>query len=145
MVSPSGFGTPPKQETHPLRSPSQELTFVYSTTSNGLNYMASQYKAFARRLVKSSKDRPTNIGNPIEYVLREVTQMVVETSGGESELVYEPLPKGGNPKRRCPQGSRVKEVLGWVGAPPRSRGLRRTLDWFARRLDSSQRAATTTR
>lgn len=71
--------------------------------------------------------------------------MVVETSGGESEPVYEPLPKGGNPKRRCPQGSRAKEVLGWEVRLPAREGLKRTLDWFARRLDSSQRAATTGR
>ncbi len=49
------------------------------------------------------------MGTPIEYMLREVTRMVVELAGGESELVYEPLPKGGQPKSLPPRRSRLRQ------------------------------------
>ena len=107
--------------------------------------MASQHNAFAWALMKSSEDRSVNIGNPVEYTARDIAQTVAELSGSESELVYEPLPKRGDPKRRCQQVSRAREVLGWEPRLPARDDLGQTLDWFAQRLDSSQKAVTTGR
>jgi dTDP-glucose 4,6-dehydratase len=95
--------------------------------------------------MKSSEDRFVNIGNPAEYAARDIAQTVAELSGSESELVYEPLLKRDDPKRRCPRVSRAKEVLGWEPRLPARDGLGQTLDWFAQRLDSSQKAVTTGR
>jgi dTDP-glucose 4,6-dehydratase len=96
------------------------------------------------RLMRSSESRPVNVGNPTEYAVAEIARMVIELSGSESELVYEPLPED-DPKRRCPEISRAKEALGWEPRVPARRGLKKTLQWFAQLLDNPPKAATTKR
>jgi dTDP-glucose 4,6-dehydratase len=87
------------------------------------------------RLVRSAETRPVNIGNPNELTVREVDDMVIEISGSESELVYEPLPED-DPKQRCPDITRAGESLGWVPRVGAREGLEKTLAWFAERSDS---------
>jgi dTDP-glucose 4,6-dehydratase len=84
----------------------------------------------ALRLMQSSEDSPVNVGNPIEHTVSEIARMIIELSGTESEIVYEPLPKD-DPKRRCPEITRARETLGWEPRVPAREGLRKTLDWFA--------------
>jgi nucleoside-diphosphate-sugar epimerase len=62
----------------------------------------------------------------------EIAQMVIELCGGESELVHEPLPED-DPKRRCPDITRAREVLDWEPRVPAREGLKKTLSWFAER------------
>src|SRR5215210_7775700 len=54
-----------------------------------------------RRLMMSQEYRPTNIGNPVEYQVREVAEMIIELSASDSVIVHEPLPED-DPRRRCP-------------------------------------------
>jgi nucleoside-diphosphate-sugar epimerase len=85
----------------------------------------------------SPETRPVNVGNPVEYTVKEVAALIMELSGSTSELVYEPLPQD-DPKQRCPDVTRAREVLGWeprVGAPE---GLSRTIEWFAERHARSE-------
>ena len=70
------------------------------------------------------------MGNPVEYTVREVAELVLELSGSPSELVYEPLPTD-DPKQRCPDISRAREVLNWEPRVGAEEGLSRTLRWFA--------------
>jgi dTDP-glucose 4,6-dehydratase len=91
------------------------------------------------RLMKSKESRPVNIGNPHEMSVLEIAEMIIEiskeiSSGSESELVFEPLPKD-DPKRRCPDIGRAREVLGWEPRVAVDEGLRATLEWFARRRE----------
>jgi dTDP-glucose 4,6-dehydratase len=86
------------------------------------------------RLMRSQESRPVNIGNPREYTVGEVARMVIELSGSESEIVYEPLPAD-DPKRRCPEIGRAREVLGWEPEVGAREGLKKTLEWFARRTE----------
>jgi dTDP-glucose 4,6-dehydratase len=83
------------------------------------------------RLMHSTESRPVNIGHPVEYPVREIAEMVVELSGSGSGIVYGPLPED-DPKRRCPDISRAREVLGWEPRVPAVEGLEKTLDWFVR-------------
>jgi nucleoside-diphosphate-sugar epimerase len=95
--------------------------------------------------MRSSEEvRPVNLGNPKEHTVGEIAQMVIELSGTESELVFEPLPED-DPKRRCPDIARARETLSWEPRVPAEEGLKKTVDWFAQRLDSDQEAATTGR
>jgi nucleoside-diphosphate-sugar epimerase len=59
--------------------------------------------------------------------------MVIEISGSESKAVHEPLPED-DPKRRCPDIARAKGSLGWEPRIAAAEGLKRTLEWFAKRL-----------
>jgi dTDP-glucose 4,6-dehydratase len=83
------------------------------------------------RLMHSDEDPPVNVGNPVEYTVREIAEMVIELSGSRSEIVYQPLP-GDDPKRRCPNITRAHETLGWEPRTPAREGLQKTLAWFAR-------------
>src|SRR5215216_5923276 len=64
------------------------------------------------RLMKSEETRPVNIGNPVEYSVREVAEMVIELSGSQSGISHQPLPED-DPKQRCPDITRAREALGW--------------------------------
>jgi dTDP-glucose 4,6-dehydratase len=103
------------------------------------------------RLMKSTENRPVNVGNPNEMSVGEIAEMVIdlcaEISGNPSEVVYEPLPED-DPKRRCPDITRAKEVLGWEPRVSAREGLEKTLSWFAQRPSerpSERREAPTAR
>jgi dTDP-glucose 4,6-dehydratase len=89
------------------------------------------------RLMRSPETRPVNIGNPVEYTVKDVAGLIVELSNSASELVYEPLPQD-DPKQRCPDVARAREVLGWEPRIPATEGLSRTIGWFAERLARSE-------
>jgi dTDP-glucose 4,6-dehydratase len=91
----------------------------------------------ALRLMRSDERRPVNVGNPVEYTVKEIAELVIELSGSESTLAYEPLPED-DPKRRCPDITRAKEILGWEPRVGAREGLRKTLEWFAGRSSQSE-------
>jgi dTDP-glucose 4,6-dehydratase len=89
------------------------------------------------RLTRSQESRPVNIGNPREYTVGEIAELVIELSGGESKIVYEPLPAD-DPKRRRPEITRAREVLGWEPRVGAREGLKKTLEWFAERTEHAR-------
>jgi dTDP-glucose 4,6-dehydratase len=93
-----------------------------------------------RLLMQSDESRPVNIGNPTEYRVREVAEMIIELSGSDSEIVHEPLPAD-DPRRRRPDVSRAREVLGWEPRTSAREGLRTTLRWFSGRLANERTEA----
>lgn len=72
---------------------------------------------------------PVNIGNPIEFTIRELAETVIDLSGSRSELVFEPLPSD-DPTRRRPDISLAKEKLDWEPKMMLREGLAKTIDWF---------------
>ena len=56
--------------------------------------------------------------------------MIVKLSGSRSEILQGPLPED-DPKRRCPDISRAREVLAWEPTTPAAEGLKKTIAWFA--------------
>jgi dTDP-glucose 4,6-dehydratase len=89
------------------------------------------------RLMRSPEDRPVNIGNPVEYSVRQVAEMILEISGSQSGIVFEPLPED-DPKQRRPDITRARETLGWEPRVPAKEGLKLTFEWFAQRLSPSE-------
>ena len=77
-------------------------------------------------LMRSEEWRPVNIGNPEERTVQQIAELIIGLSGSESPIVYEPLPED-DPKRRCPDIGRAREVLGWGPRVSASDGLRKTL------------------
>jgi UDP-glucuronate decarboxylase len=72
---------------------------------------------------------PTNIGNPVEFTVRELAEKVIELTGSSSTLVKEPLPQD-DPQQRQPDISRAKRELGWEPSVPLEQGLVKTIDYF---------------
>ncbi len=89
------------------------------------------------RLMHSREARPVNIGNPVEYSVRGVAELILRLSGSRSPLVYKPLPED-DPKQRRPDITRAREVLGWGPRVPAQEGLELTLEWFAKKERSGR-------
>jgi len=85
------------------------------------------------RLMHGEEWRPVNIGNPVEYTVKEVAELILELSGSRSEIVYKPLPQD-DPKQRCPDITRAREALGWEPRTPAREGLEATINWFEQRV-----------
>ncbi len=82
-------------------------------------------------LAESGEHLPVNIGNPDEYTLLQLANAVIEASGAESSVTFEPLPTD-DPQVRQPNIDRAKELLGWEPTVPLSEGLRKTIDQSGR-------------
>ena len=72
---------------------------------------------------------PVNIGNPGEFTIRELAELVIELTGAKSKLVQRPLPAD-DPTRRRPDITLAKAKLGWEPKVPLREGLAETIKWF---------------
>lgn len=72
---------------------------------------------------------PVNIGNPVEFTIRELAEQVIELAGSKSQLVFRPLPDD-DPTRRRPDITLAKRELNWEPKIPLRDGLKQTIDWF---------------
>ncbi|HMB55071.1 MAG TPA: UDP-glucuronic acid decarboxylase family protein [Thermoanaerobaculia bacterium] len=90
------------------------------------------------RLLGSDCEEPVNIGNPQEMTIREFAEAILEATGSDSELGYEPLPVD-DPKVRRPDISRARELLGWEPKVALAEGLEQTVDYFRDELAARQR------
>jgi UDP-glucuronate decarboxylase len=72
---------------------------------------------------------PVNLGNPREFTIRELAELVIELTGSKSALRHEPLPED-DPTRRQPDISLARQRLQWEPAVPLRDGLMRTIAWF---------------
>ena len=80
---------------------------------------------------------PVNIGNPGEFTVAELAELVLELTATASPVVHRPLPAD-DPQRRRPDISRAKALLGWEPTIPLAQGLPRTIAWFAAQLASER-------
>ena len=81
------------------------------------------------RLLRSDYHMPVNIGNPVEISLLQFAQEVIELTGSNSKIIFQPLPQD-DPKQRKPNIDKAKEILGWEPKVDRKEGLKRTLEYF---------------
>jgi dTDP-glucose 4,6-dehydratase len=80
-------------------------------------------------LSQSDERMPVNLGNPVERTMLEFAEVIREMTGTKSEIVFEPLPQD-DPKRRRPDISKAKRVLGWEPEVPLEEGLKPTIAYF---------------
>jgi dTDP-glucose 4,6-dehydratase len=81
------------------------------------------------RLFMKGDAMPTNIGNPTEFTMRQLADLVAELTGSKSPIVTRPLPAD-DPKQRQPDISKARKQLGWEPTIPLRRGLVRTIEYF---------------
>jgi UDP-glucuronate decarboxylase len=74
---------------------------------------------------------PVNIGNPREFTMLQLAQLVIELTGSSSKLVFRDLPAD-DPKQRCPDITLAKTKLGWEPQIPLETGLKRVIEYFSR-------------
>jgi len=72
---------------------------------------------------------PINLGNPGEFTIAQLAELVIEQTGTTAGISYFPLPQD-DPVRRQPDITRAKETLGWAPTIPLAEGLTRTIEFF---------------
>lgn len=91
-------------------------------------YVSDEIDGFLR-LAKSSEHSPVNIGNPVEFTILECAKRVIEVTGSKSAIRYETLPQD-DPKRRQPDITRARTLLGWEPKIDLETGLKLSLQYF---------------
>jgi dTDP-glucose 4,6-dehydratase len=107
----------------------QTRSFCYATDEVDGNY----------KLFMSGDHNPTNIGNPDEYTVQQLAELVVELTGTTSAIVHEPLPRD-DPKVRKPDITRARAMLGWEPRVHVRDGLARTIEYFRSKLGTAMMA-----
>ncbi|MDH3546689.1 MAG: SDR family oxidoreductase [Gammaproteobacteria bacterium] len=79
---------------------------------------------------------PINLGNPVEFTILELAELVLELIGSSSKLERKPLPVD-DPRQRQPDITKAGDQLGWEPSVPLKEGLRHTIEYFDRLLKDS--------
>ena len=72
---------------------------------------------------------PVNLGNPGEFTMLELAELVLKLTGSKSKIVYRPLPSD-DPTQRCPVIDLAKEKLNWQPTVKLEDGLKLTIEYF---------------
>jgi len=81
--------------------------------------------------VKQAPDGPVNLGNPVEFTMLELAELVLEHTGSASRIEFRALPQD-DPRQRRPDITRARTLLGWEPRVPLREGLAPTAAHFAR-------------
>ena len=87
------------------------------------------------RLMNTTDDitGPCNLGNPVEFTMLQLAQMILDLTGSKSALIRKPLPQD-DPRQRQPDISTAKKILGWEPSEQLREGLVKTISYFENRL-----------
>lgn len=103
----------------------QTRSFCYvDDLIRGILYLAAAPKDFTG---------PVNLGNPEEFTIRQLAEMVIDFTGSPSRLVFRPLPED-DPRQRCPDIALARRTLDWMPATRLKDGLKQTIAYFEREL-----------
>jgi dTDP-glucose 4,6-dehydratase len=94
------------------------------------------------RLFHADRAEPVNIGNPHEFTIRELAEVVLEETGSNSPIERLPLPED-DPKIRQPDITIARELLGWEPAVDLREGIRQTLPYFREAVEQRDSRART--
>ncbi len=76
---------------------------------------------------------PLNLGNPSEFKVIELAKLVLKLTGAKSKIKFLPLPED-DPKKRKPNITKAKKILGWQFRVSLEEGLKKTIEYFKARL-----------
>ncbi|MBL4576640.1 MAG: GDP-mannose 4,6-dehydratase, partial [Opitutaceae bacterium] len=97
--------------------------------SRSFCYVDDLVDGFVRFMDQEEIVGPMNLGNPVEFTMRELAQQIITLTGTKSKIVHEPLPED-DPRQRQPDISLAKKHLGWEPKVFLEEGLKRTIDYF---------------
>ena len=104
-------------------------------------YVDELVDGFVRLMEHPTETGPVNLGNPIEFTMIELAELIGEVLGKPVDLVKKPLPQD-DPRQRRPDISRAQATLGFDPKVPLREGLERTIAYFAGRVATSANAGT---
>jgi UDP-glucuronate decarboxylase len=113
----------------------QELT-IYGTgdQTRSFCYVDDLVEGLVRLMNVDGLHEPVNLGNPVEFTIRELAEQVTRMVGGSTRITYRPLPQD-DPTQRQPDITRARKWLGWEPTVPLAGGLERTVAYFRERVE----------
>jgi UDP-glucuronate decarboxylase len=112
----------------------QELTLYGSgEQTRSFCYVDDLVEGLVRLMAADGRHEPVNLGNPVEFTIKELAELVSQMVGGEVKTVYRPLPQD-DPTQRQPDITRAREWLGWEPQVHLEEGLGKTVEYFRGRL-----------
>lgn len=104
------------------------------TQTRSFQYVDDLVEAMIRMMkTEDSFIGPVNTGNPGEFTMIELAELILELTNSKSKLIFQPLPSD-DPKQRKPDITLAKEKLGWEPKVPLRDGLVKTIDYFDKLL-----------
>jgi UDP-glucuronate decarboxylase len=118
----------------------QELT-LYGTgeQTRSFCYVDDLVEGLVRLMAAEGRHEPVNLGNPVEFTVRELADEVCRIVGQSVRVTYKPLPQD-DPTQRQPNITRAREWLGWEPRIPLADGLERTVEYFRQRIERKRRS-----
>jgi UDP-glucuronate decarboxylase len=108
----------------------QELTIYGSgEQTRSFCYVDELVDGLIRLMAAEGAHQPVNLGNPVEFTIRELAEEVVRIVGGDVSVTYHPLPED-DPTKRKPDITRARERLGWEPQISLAQGLAQTVAYF---------------
>jgi len=107
-------------------------------------YVDELVDGLVRLMAAEGRHEPVNLGNPVEFTIRELAEEVFRIVGGNVGVTYRPLPQD-DPTQRKPDITRAREWLGWNPQIPLAEGLERTVAFFRGRRARDPNASGTFR
>src|ERR1700733_1742961 len=84
---------------------------------------------------------PINLGNPDEVTILQIEKEIIElVPGSKSTITHKPMPPD-DPRVRCPDITRARQILGWSPAVPRREGMKRMIEFYRSRLVAHEKIA----
>jgi UDP-glucuronate decarboxylase len=97
-------------------------------------YISDAINALIRMIIKESlKGEVINVGSPNEITILKLAKLVKKFTNSKSNIEFHP-PRIDDPRRRCPDISKAKSLLGWEPKTPLEDGLKFTIEWFKKVL-----------
>jgi UDP-glucuronate decarboxylase len=118
----------------------EQLT-VYGTgeQTRSFCYVDELVDGLIRLMNAPDRHEPVNLGNPVEFTIRQLADEVARIVGGEIRVTYRPLPQD-DPTQRKPDITRAREWLGWQPKVSLAEGLGHTVAYFRNRFSCQGRA-----
>ncbi|MEI7949051.1 MAG: UDP-glucuronic acid decarboxylase family protein [Gammaproteobacteria bacterium] len=108
----------------------QDLTiYGEGSQTRSFCYVDDMIEAFVRLMNQDQTAGPVNLGNPGEFTIRQLAELVLKLTGSKSKLVFRPLPQD-DPKQRKPDITLAKAVLNWEPKIQLEQGLIKVIDYF---------------
>jgi len=99
------------------------------TQTRSFCYVDDLIEGFVRFMAQTRTVGPMNLGNPGEFTMLQLAELILQAVGGKSRIVHKPLPAD-DPKQRRPDITLARDVLQWEPAVPLAEGLKRTIAYF---------------
>jgi UDP-glucuronate decarboxylase len=99
------------------------------TQTRSFCYVDDLVEGLIRMMDQNEDVGPVNLGNPVENTMIELAQAVIAVTGSKSQLKHEPLPQD-DPRRRCPDITKARELLGWEPTVDLKTGLAHTVAYY---------------